>query len=776
MENSIYKLFKILNMKKNYTLFLVIFVMSFAKAQNNVGIGTNTPNASAKLDISDANKGVLINRVNLTGTGDVATIVSPATGLLVFNQTAAGSGATAVDANSFYYFDGTKWVKLKGSNTKDWTVLGNPDSDITAPAAPATYGTSTFGATENWIGTIGADDFAIGTSNIERARFLSGGNFVLGKATATNADYFINLNTTTANSTKKGGIDMQLNNTLSAQGLNINIGASSPNVNGILATHNSGSLTTSMYTIGGILNNANKVSGYAGYRQSSGKTFGLYGITGDVTTYVPVGTNANTWALFSKGRALVSGNDPDGTTIINTTSDLDVRNTTSGATNPATLSLRQTTALATSGNILANLDFGDNYVAGAQARIQVLRDVAAGSASDLPSAITFSTTPDATSTLTERMRISNSGNVSINSTSNSQKLRVIGSSTTSDVLLASAPIGITPSYGSLWGSNSSPVSNGTGYGGSVINYGTFGSCSPATGKLYTFAIAGEAGTSANANIARNGGVYGGYVSNSLIAAWGLLGYRSSGGTNYGGYGNASSSFVGGNTGFTTNTVIPSTIGFAGIGDMSGSWSRGQYFGTINKGEAMASYNLGNIITNGKNIEIVNTKDKRTAVYSNTSTDNQVYKAGISKLVNGKSFVAFPENFKSLIKDKTTPIITVTAIGKSNGIYIEEITSNGFIVAENNNGNSNINFNWIAIAERIDADENEVPKDILSTTFDENMDKFLFDENNKKENGQNLWYDGTKLRFDPMPFSLEPDRSGAAKAKTEKILPTTKVEN
>ena len=57
-----------------------------------------------------------------------------------------------------------------------------------------------------------------------------------------------------------------------------------------------------------------------------------------------------------------------------------------------------------------------------------------------------------------------------------------------------------------------------------------------------------------------------------------------------------------------------------------------------------------------------------------------------------------------------------------------------------------------------------------------MDKFLFDENNKKENGQNLWYDGTKLRFDPMPFSLEPDRSGAAKAKTEKILPTTKVEN
>ena len=81
MENSIYKLFKILNMKKNYTLFLVIFVMSFAKAQNNVGIGTNTPDASAKLDIIDANKGLLIPRVALTATNLAGPITSPATSL-----------------------------------------------------------------------------------------------------------------------------------------------------------------------------------------------------------------------------------------------------------------------------------------------------------------------------------------------------------------------------------------------------------------------------------------------------------------------------------------------------------------------------------------------------------------------------------------------------------------------------------------------------------------------------------------------------------------------
>jgi CHASE2 domain-containing sensor protein len=53
---------------------------------------------------------------------------------------------------------------------------------------------------------------------------------------------------------------MQLNNNLSAQGLNINIGATATSVNGILATHNSGSLSTTLYTVGGVLNNTNIVS------------------------------------------------------------------------------------------------------------------------------------------------------------------------------------------------------------------------------------------------------------------------------------------------------------------------------------------------------------------------------------------------------------------------------------------------------------------------------------------------------------------------------------
>ncbi|MBL0358127.1 MAG: hypothetical protein IPP72_15225 [Chitinophagaceae bacterium] len=48
-------------MKKIITLFMVVMPF-FAKAQN-VGIGTNSPNSSALLEISSTNKGMLVPRL-----------------------------------------------------------------------------------------------------------------------------------------------------------------------------------------------------------------------------------------------------------------------------------------------------------------------------------------------------------------------------------------------------------------------------------------------------------------------------------------------------------------------------------------------------------------------------------------------------------------------------------------------------------------------------------------------------------------------------------------
>jgi len=76
-----------------------------------VGIGTNSPSASAQLEVSSSSKGFLPPRVTLTGTADVTTIASPATGLLVYNTATAGTSPANVTPG-FYYYDGAKWQRI----------------------------------------------------------------------------------------------------------------------------------------------------------------------------------------------------------------------------------------------------------------------------------------------------------------------------------------------------------------------------------------------------------------------------------------------------------------------------------------------------------------------------------------------------------------------------------------------------------------------------------------------------------------------------------------
>jgi len=108
---------------------LLLTVLSIAQ---NAGIGTNTPNASAALDITATNKGMLPPRVALTGINDVSTIVTPATGLLVYNTASAGSTPNNV-VPGYYYYTGQAWLRLSQAanapgdmqywNGTQWVVL-----------------------------------------------------------------------------------------------------------------------------------------------------------------------------------------------------------------------------------------------------------------------------------------------------------------------------------------------------------------------------------------------------------------------------------------------------------------------------------------------------------------------------------------------------------------------------------------------------------------------------------------------------------------------------
>jgi hypothetical protein len=103
-------------------LYKKLFAASFfflancvaAVAQQSVGIGTTTPNASAQLDIASTTKGLLAPRMTFAQRSAIA---SPATGLLVY-QTDFFAG--------FYYYNGSVWTNINSGNPVSyWSPLGN---------------------------------------------------------------------------------------------------------------------------------------------------------------------------------------------------------------------------------------------------------------------------------------------------------------------------------------------------------------------------------------------------------------------------------------------------------------------------------------------------------------------------------------------------------------------------------------------------------------------------------------------------------------------------
>ena len=119
--------------KKSLAVLLYFIIPMLSMSQ--VGIGTITPNPSAKLDVTATNKGFLPPRVNLTGTDDVLTIVSPANGLVIYNTATAGNTSTGV-VPGLYVYNGSKWVKLAEESTTTVSSITN----IGANGSSATLG------------------------------------------------------------------------------------------------------------------------------------------------------------------------------------------------------------------------------------------------------------------------------------------------------------------------------------------------------------------------------------------------------------------------------------------------------------------------------------------------------------------------------------------------------------------------------------------------------------------------------------------------------------
>lgn len=679
--------------KKIFFLSAYLTLFNSVKSQN-VGINSTgaTPNASAMLDVSSTSKGILIPNVTLTSTTSNAPIgASVATSLLVYNTTAAGSGATAVYAG-YYYWDGTKWVRLASGNADAWLTTGNVGTT-------ASTSSNTTAVNNNFIGTTDNTDFVVATNNLEVARFFKSPteNMVVNSTTAVTNDIFSSYSPTAAGNAMAG----------------YNTYSGTSGGNGVL-----GSTTA---------DNGNGVKGKSTTVTTS-------------TTVIPTGVYGQAAAIHGIG-VYGQNTNASGTGVVGAGNGLSSIVPTSGAggsfysTNYGVYALlAPSTAAATASAI-----YSDGASKG-YSGIFMNGNMGVGTAS--PASVTDILGSSASRILT----VSNTG--------------------TGDVIRAySTGTTMLPGYAGLF-ADVDPNTSGTGYNITTANSSTQSQmASSGTLPAYSFGVFGNVFTTSGSP-KRNGGVIGtGIYTNQ----WASLGYVSSGGTIAGLYYNSTyGSATGGGrlSSSASDQNVYTGVGIIGNSDAFGIIANGGKGGLFVSGEKMGSFIDGVVYTNNIGVQLnIDNESKKTPTFYATSTSVDIQSRGQGRLQNGHIRINFEDVFTSTISDQVPVNITITALGKSNGIYIESVDSKGFDVYENNNGTANIAFNWLAIGVKKGFEQPELNADVLKPDFESNMKQVSSNESDPSVTNKPIWWDGRSFRFDAPPAGTRPFSPGKKSEKT-----------
>jgi hypothetical protein len=177
-------------MNNKALLILTAIFACVGRISAQVGIGTSTPNASAQLEISSSSKGFLPPRVALTGTADVTTIASPATGLMVYNTATAGTSPANVTPG-IYYYDGAKWQRV---------INQQPDATVEFNTADPNSGSPTF--TPN---TPASKDYVY-VSSVDNSQWTHNGTAYVTYTPPASTAWYAQSSTTDAGSNKTSGM------------------------------------------------------------------------------------------------------------------------------------------------------------------------------------------------------------------------------------------------------------------------------------------------------------------------------------------------------------------------------------------------------------------------------------------------------------------------------------------------------------------------------------------------------------------------------------------
>lgn len=176
-------------MKKFLLPFALAFVTNYCISQS-VGIGTNSPNSKAILDLSSTTKGLLIPTMT---TAQMYAISTPPNGLLVFNSTYG---------QLYQYYDGWKgvlnsdyWIRPIASRSR----IGNTSDSV---------GIGTISPTE-WLDV---DGNIKSRTNIRAENAISAGGTISGGSMVSLGNAVI-VGTTVMNDNLNANADININNT-----------------------------------------------------------------------------------------------------------------------------------------------------------------------------------------------------------------------------------------------------------------------------------------------------------------------------------------------------------------------------------------------------------------------------------------------------------------------------------------------------------------------------------------------------------------------------------
>lgn len=382
-------------------------------------------------------------------------------------------------------------------------------------------------------------------------------------------------------------------------------------------------------------------------------------------------------------------------------------------------------------------------------------DTGIGMWSPTTSTLAFSTTG------VERIRMLSDGRISVNNaTPTATRLfsvtadatnttAIYGSSAQAAPTILAQATSATSSNGAVQGEyNSSSIlgsgivgfagntTAGTDFIGNTVS-ANYGGLTNSVGR--SFGIFGDTFT----NFAvRTGGVLG-----TDGVASGALGYYGSaaGGTSYAVYGFSRAHTNGTAAGarMSNSNTINSSIGLGIYGGVIGGWIKGDEYGTVFSGKRFSSYHLGKVISN-EDYVVISGDENKVVSYASTASQPEISTKGIAKLSNGQATVTFEKSFSQLIDSSKSVIVTCTPMGETKGVFLAEVTSDGFRVKENQNGNSSVAFSWIAIGEKQLSAKQKLSAEILDKDFEANLNGVMHDEN--LDGGKAIWEQNGKVQF------------------------------